>query len=48
MIGENQHRNDMYPNKKDIIRTYEFDLSSYLDTYPTEVPQQFHDGIPIK
>lgn len=48
MIGENKPRNDMYPNKKDIIRTYEFDLNCYLETYPTEVPKQFHDGIHIK
>ncbi len=34
MVGENQRRNDMYRNKKDIVRTYGFDSSNYLETYP--------------
>jgi len=34
MVGENQRRNDMYRNKKDIIRMYGFDSSNYLETYP--------------
>jgi hypothetical protein len=34
MVGENLRRNDMYRNKKDIIRMYGFDSSNYLETYP--------------
>ena len=34
MAAENLGRNDMYRNKKDIIRTYGFDSSNYLETYP--------------
>lgn len=34
MIGENQRRSDMYRNKKDIIRTYDFDSSSFLEAFP--------------
>lgn len=35
MVGENLRRNDIYRNKKDIIRMYGFDSSNYLETYPS-------------
>jgi len=34
MVGENQRRNDMYRNKKDRIRMYNFDSGNYLEAYP--------------
>jgi len=34
MVGENLRRTDMYRNKKDIIRMYDFDSRNYLEAYP--------------